>query len=292
MNAPVISVVAPVYNGQATVGEFLRRTWDTLQSLALPFEILLVDDGSTDRSLEHMQRALRLYPGTRVIQLAANYGQANAIAAGLRHARGEYCVVMDSDLQDRPEDIPALYRGILGRPCDMVIASRRHPNRSFLRNLTSVAFYLAANFLTTIRHPRCAGVFRIIRRSCLAPVLAPPMQPGTVLSRLHALGCTWRTMPLRREPRPNDHSGYTPRKLLSLGLSRLLVFGRVPARQVGNFGICAALYACAAGLRRHSLSLRLLGAALLGVSLVLKDANLLRPFTPRYKIRRIITEQP
>ena len=287
MTKPELSVVAPVYNGAGSIGEFMRRTWEALHQLGEPFEILLVDDGSTDDSVEVMRAGLRQCPGTSVIKLAANCGQSNAIAAGLSQARGEYCVVMDSDLQDRPEDIPALYRAIAESDVDMVIASRSQANASLVRNLASIAFYLAANHCTTVRNPRRAGVFRIIRGRCLGQVFAGPMRPGTVLSQLHAAGCTWRTIRLEREPRNDRRSGYSPRKLVMLALARLLVFGRVPPRRLGGAGICVALLLAA---RRKGFGGRLLAVLLLVVSLLLMDRRLLARFRPRFNIQSVITE--
>lgn len=292
MIQPVISVVAPVFNGEKTVREFIQRVWDVMQSIAAPFEILLVDDGSADESLDIMRAALHDYPGTRVIQLAGNFGQPNAIAAGLHSARGEFCVVMDSDLQDKPEDISALYQRILSSDVDMVIASRPHANMSLLRNLASIVFYKATNLLTTIRNPRCAGVFRILRRKRLQPLLDSPPQPGTVLSQLHARGCSWETMHLNREARDDHQSGYTCAKLLSLGLTRLIVFGKLPAKQAGGLGAGLSLFLLISGIRRRDHYRVMLAAPMLLIALCMCDNRFLSRFKPRYRIQNVYAGRP
>ncbi len=290
MTRPMISVVAPVFNGSDTIIEYMHRTWDTLQALNVPFEVLLVDDGSTDGSLIAMKRSLERYPGSKIVMLDKNYGQSNAIAAGLSQARGEFCVVMDSDLQDKPEDIPTLYQNILESDLDMVIASRSQSNSSAKRNLLSIAFYLAANRLTTIKNPPCAGVFRIIRSRCMKPIFSMPRQPGTLLSQLHARGCSWKTVHLERENRVEHQSSYTLCKLLTLAFTRILVFGKIPAGQMGNIGILKALFFYGAGVKRNSFCLKLFAGFILIVSLLMRDKNFLYRFKPKFKIQSVITE--
>ena len=282
-----ISVVAPVYNGEKTIVEFIRRTWETLHGMEKSFEILLVDDGSRDDTVQTIKQQMNQYPDIRIIKLAQNYGQPNAIAAGLTQARGRYCVVMDSDLQDKPEDLERLYRRILERQHDMVIASRPQSNQIFRRNLASIAFYVLSNRLTTIRNPRCAGVFRILRRSCLDDIFRKPVQPGTILSQLHAKGCSWSTIRLERETRRDNRSSYSVKKLIALALTRLLVFGRIPHEIVGIIGIvkAVALYSCT-----RSKPVRCLAVLIFIVSMIVKDRRLLQRFKPQFEIERIITE--
>ncbi len=241
MKAIEISVVAPVYNGAETIVEFMRRTWESLSQMNKPFEILLVDDGSRDGSVEIIRSQMERYNDITLVKLTGNFGQSNAIAAGLTRARGKYCVVMDSDLQDKPEDIEHLYRRILEKGHDMVIASRPQSNQILRRNLASILFYVLSNRLTTIRNPRCAGVFRILKRSCLDDIFRKPVQPGTILSQLHAKGCSWSTILLERETRHDNRSSYSVRKLLNLAFTRLLVFGRIPHNILGIIGIVKAV---------------------------------------------------
>ncbi len=281
MKSIQISVISPVYNGSRFITEFIRRTSEAMTRMELEYEILLVDDGSRDDSVQIIRQQMEQYNHIRLIKLIRNYGQSNAIAAGLTRARGKYCVVMDSDLQDKPEDIEVLYQRILDSQIDMVIASRPQSNQNLRRNLASIGFYLLSNRLTTIRNPRCAGVFRILRRDCLDPIFRKPIQPGTLLSQLHASGCSWATIKLERESRPGNRSTYSIRKLLALAMTRIFVFGRIPHQVLGLLGIAktVTIYSCTKN--RFLRTLAVIGFIL---SLLIKDKRFLCRFKPHFKI--------
>ncbi len=106
---PLVSIVAPVYNEEAVIGEFIRRSLNVADSLEqrYRFELVLVDDGSSDRSFELMQQEAGADPRVRLVELMRNYGQTPALQAGLDRAVGDIVVTMDSDLQHFPEEIPA-----------------------------------------------------------------------------------------------------------------------------------------------------------------------------------------
>src|SRR5262249_24835851 len=103
-----VSVVLPVHNEEGNLRELHRRLTTVLQSIGRPYEMVFVDDGSTDRSTEILRTLYREDPSVTVIELSRNFGHHLAITAGLDHATGDAVVLMDADLQDQPEEIPAL----------------------------------------------------------------------------------------------------------------------------------------------------------------------------------------
>src|SRR4051794_26117474 len=107
--AVALSVVSPVYRAESSLDELVTRLLAALEALAPTFEIVLVEDGSPDRSWERIVEAARRDPRVKGVRLSRNFGQHYAITAGLDLARGDHVVVMDCDLQDDPEDIAALY---------------------------------------------------------------------------------------------------------------------------------------------------------------------------------------
>ncbi|MCF7920342.1 MAG: glycosyltransferase family 2 protein [Candidatus Cloacimonetes bacterium] len=229
-----LSVIAPVFNGEKTIVEFILRTENTLRSLRLSYEMLLVDDGSNDDSLKMMQRLQQEYPALVIVKLQQNYGQSNAIAAGLSLAKGNFIVVMDSDLQDKPEDIIPLYNKLEKANVDMIIATRPEANVALWRNLGSIAFYQLSRILTRIKHPHSAGVFRIMNAECLVTLPEMLQKPGTILSQMHAAGISWKTISLPRDNRAAQKSNYTFRDMIKLALSRLLPFNRLPLQWLGK----------------------------------------------------------
>ncbi len=105
---PFLSVVAPVFNEGESVAPLVARLHETLSTLNRPYEVVLVDDGSTDGTWEQMKRAAEMYPAIRLIRLRRNFGQTAAMSAGFHEARGEIIVTLDADLQNDPADIPIL----------------------------------------------------------------------------------------------------------------------------------------------------------------------------------------
>src|SRR6266487_2736489 len=101
-----LSVVTPVYNGEASVAELCRRLGEVLPHIAMQHEIILVNDGSRDRSWEIISELSSRSPTVRGLNLMRNYGQHNALLCGIRAARGDFIVTMDDDLQHPPEEIP------------------------------------------------------------------------------------------------------------------------------------------------------------------------------------------
>jgi glycosyltransferase involved in cell wall biosynthesis len=126
-----LSVVIPIRNEAASLVELHRELTDTLARWGRPYEIIVVDDGSTDDSFETLARIHALDPRLRVIRLRRNFGQTAAFAAGFDHARGRYIVTMDGDLQNDPADIPTMIEA-LERGADIVCGWRRERKDTFL----------------------------------------------------------------------------------------------------------------------------------------------------------------
>ena len=138
-----ISVVAPMYNEEGCVSEFLRRTDAALRAIGVPHEIVIVSDGSTDGTDRLLREGAARYPSVRVLFLARNVGQCSALYAGIQASRGRAVVVTDGDLQHKPEDIPTLHTK-LREGYTLVSGSRRGRKESLLtKRLPS----LVANWL-------------------------------------------------------------------------------------------------------------------------------------------------
>ncbi|HEV3077857.1 MAG TPA: glycosyltransferase family 2 protein, partial [Thermoanaerobaculia bacterium] len=158
---PEISLVIPVYNEEPNLPPLAGEIRQTMQALGRPYEVLLVDDGSTDGSLATMIRLASQDPSLRVIRQARNAGQSAALDAGFRHARGAIVVTLDADLQNDPADIPLLLARLEGggsgatgeggkgaEPCDVVCGVRMGRRDSWVRRLSSGIANAVRNRLT------------------------------------------------------------------------------------------------------------------------------------------------
>ena len=230
-----ISIAIPVYNDEDVLKELYCRLNPVLQSISQSYEIIFIDDGSCDNSVDVLQELQFADHRIRIIRLASNFGQANAIAAGLEQCLGELIVIMDSDLSDRPEDIPILLKTLNNDKIEMVIAQRLERYDGVVNKLLSKVFFILSNLLTNIKHPRDVGVFRIIKRSSYQKIYHQTGLNGTILSRFYQAGISYETLNLPKDPRFAGTSGYTIRKKMHLALDRLLPHMKNPAvRQVRN----------------------------------------------------------
>ena len=159
---PEISVVAPVYNQHAaTLIELVRRLSVSVSKITEDFEIVLVDDGSVNDAWLTIGDMARDNPKVRGFHLARNFGQHVAITAGLDHASGNWVVVMDADLQDRPEVIPELYVKAQ-QGYDVVFVNRVQRPESFVYRMFAASFYLILNALSGQDYNRLQGNFSIV----------------------------------------------------------------------------------------------------------------------------------
>ena len=160
-----ISVVVPVYNSAKTLGDLYRRLVAVLDSLPGAWELVLVNDGSADRSWERLQELSRADPRVVSINLSGNFGQHNALMCGLRSSSGRYVVTMDDDLQHPPEEIPKLVKQVEETGAQAVLGSYGAKRHSPVRNagswLAKQAFFYAAGIPRSLRMTS----FRLIRRS-------------------------------------------------------------------------------------------------------------------------------
>ena len=216
-----LSIVVPVFNDEKVLQKFYQKSKSVIDSLTEKYEILFIDDGSADNSFQILKELQQNDKNIKILKLTGNFGQANAIAAGLDHSRNELIVVMDSDLQDRPEDIPKLISVLEKSDVQMVIANWVYRDDSFWKKVVSDIFIILSNLLTNIKQPLHARVFRVFTKEALETVKNFPDNSGTILSRFYRAKIDYTTVALFRD-RSSRKSNYNLRKLLQLALDRIL----------------------------------------------------------------------
>jgi dolichol-phosphate mannosyltransferase len=160
-----ISIVVPVYNEEENLPILIPKLMEILDGLGKPYEMIFVDDGSTDRSREFLREKASHYPQIHILGFRKNCGETAAGAAGLKEARGEVVITIDADLQNDPVDIPRML-GYL-RDYDMVTGWRQKRDDSWVKRITSKIANAIRNRLSgeTIRDSGCT--FRVYKRECL-----------------------------------------------------------------------------------------------------------------------------
>src|ERR1700736_4956143 len=222
----LLSVVAPVYNEEATIGEFYARVCNALDGL--DFELVLVDDGSTDASAPMLARLASLAPRVRIVYLSRNFGHQTALTAGLDHARGDAVVMLDADLQDPPELIPRMLDHWRAG-CDVVYAVReQRDGESAFKLATARWFYKLFDKLAAVELEPNSGDFRLLDRRALDALLSMRERNRFLRGMTVWVGYTQAAVPYRRDPRYAGQTKYTFSRMLRFSLDAISSFSHRP----------------------------------------------------------------
>ena len=246
-----LSVVVPIYNDQEVINELLRRLTAVVETIVKDYEIILVDDGSRDNSWAVMQEERAQRDHLRIARLSRNFGQQNSIAAGLSLTTKELIVLMDSDLQDRPEDIPTLIDALSAdKEATMAIAQWEERKDSRMKIAVSRLFQRVSNSITDIHTMPRLGIFRVMKKSVVDELKRFPEKTATAVSLLYFIGHKYVAVPLKRDARFAGKSGYNLRKMLALTFARIFSFSMFPIRMVTYMGalLCIGSMIAALGL--------------------------------------------
>lgn len=241
VNQKFFSVIVPVYNDEQVINELIIRLRPAMLKLAARFEIILIDDGSRDRSWAVINELCAAHDEITGIKLARNFGQQGAIKAGLDHSSGDYIVIMDSDLQDRPEDIHKLIESLEANNSSMAIAQWESREDSFFKKFVSWLFFAFSTRFTAIKIQPRLGIFRVIRKEVIDELKNFPEKSATPLSLLYYIGCDYSVVPLKRDARAAGSSGYNFRKMMSITTARVFSFSMFPIRMAIYSGALISL---------------------------------------------------
>ena len=202
MAEPYLSLVIPAYNEQENIEPLLSRVAGALSQLGREFEVLIIDDGSTDQTPKLLCDAMTKYPWLRVLRLSANSGQTAAFDAGFKSARGQVIATIDADLQNDPEEIPRLVSLMAG--CDMIAGWRQKRNDTWLRRMQSRIANRIRNWISRedIRDSACS--LKLYRRQCLEGLQLYKGMHRFMPTLVKMRGFTVREEPVKHSPR---HAG-------------------------------------------------------------------------------------
>ncbi|HEV2061220.1 MAG TPA: glycosyltransferase family 2 protein [Solirubrobacteraceae bacterium] len=236
----LVSVVVPMFNEESTTRELYRRVSAALAGEA--FELVAVDDGSTDATPAVLAELADADPRVKVVALSRNFGHQTALSAGLDHAAGAAVVMMDADLQDPPELIPAmLARWRDGSDVVYAVRTSREGETRFKR-ATARLFYRVLAKLSDVRLPPDAGDFRLLDRRAVDALLAMPERNRYLRGMTVWVGFTQTAIPYARAPRHAGTSRYPLRRMLRLSLDAISSFSHAPLQVATIMGfLCAAL---------------------------------------------------
>jgi dolichol-phosphate mannosyltransferase len=241
---PLLSVVVPAYNEAEVLPIFVDRLRPVLDGIGESYEVLVVDDGSTDATPAMLERIRREWPQTRVVRLRANSGHQAALSAGLARARGEWVASIDADLQDPPETIATMLAHARDQQVDVVYGVRtdRRSDSVFKRN-TAELFYRVVGRMVTHSGPSHAGDFRLMSRATVDAVNVLPEHHRVLRLVVPALGFPSDSVGYQRDARAAGKSKYPFMKMVRLSIDALTGFTTAPLRVATWFGIFGGLAA-------------------------------------------------
>ena len=235
-----ISVVLPVHNEEAILAELHRSLQAALGPITDDYEILFVDDGSRDCSWQTIQALGRADRRVRALRFSRNFGQHYGITAGLDYCDGDWVVVMDSDLQDRPEEIGRLYAKAQ-EGFDVVVARRGRRRDALLKRLTSRLFYSIFSYLTDTHYDSQVGNFRIVSRRVVESFRNVREQLRFFGGIVDWMGFPQAGIPVRHGERFAGRGTYNFRRLWHLAQDIVVAHSDKPLRLVVRFGFLISL---------------------------------------------------
>ena len=244
-DAPVdLSVVVPIFNEEAVLPLLVERLRPVADAWGVSYEVLCVDDGSTDATPVLLQRLRREWPQVRVLRLRANAGHQAAISAGLARARGAWVATIDADLQDPPETLGEMLSLARTEGVDVVYGVRtdRASDTAFKR-LSARAFYRSIRALSTVDAHVDAGDFRLMSRATVDAVNALPEHHRVLRLVVPALGFPSASVAYTRAPRAAGESKYPLGKMIRLSVDSLTGFSIAPLRFATWLGLLGGLAA-------------------------------------------------
>lgn len=244
---PHLSVVIPVYKAEAHLHELYARLKQSLELISEDFEIILVEDCGGDRSWEIIIQLAKQDPRVKGIQFSRNFGQHYGITAGLDHSSGDWVVVMDDDLQDLPEEIPALYNKAK-EGYDIVLAKRGKRQDPLLKRLVAWLFYKVFSYLSDVSYDAQVGNFRIVSRKVVSSFQLMREQLRFFGALIDWTGFSTTSINVKHGARWAGKSTYNFSKAWKLSIDAIIAYSDKPLRLSIKLGFTLALFAFIYGI--------------------------------------------
>lgn len=235
-----ISCIVPVYNEEAVIKKFIEKLHSILREISNYFEIIVIDDGSRDKTLEKIQALAKSYP-IKILGLSRNFGKEIALTAGLDHSQGEVTIILDADFQHPPELILSFIHH-WAEGYDMVYGLRDHrKSESYIKRNAARLFYWLMQKTTKIDMPNNAGDFRLMDRKIITALQQFPERTRFMKGLYEWVGFKKIGVPYEVNERAGGKSSWGFYKLTELAITGITSFSDVPLRVWGFIGFIISL---------------------------------------------------
>lgn len=237
-----ISIIAPVYNEQAVISNYIETTLKVLKQYVRHYELIIIDDGSTDSTLELCKKYAKDNKNIKILVFSRNYGHEFALTAGIDYCSGDYAILMDTDLQHPPSLIPKLIDKIK-EGYDIVNAKRmnRAYEKSWLKRKMATAFYAFSYKMTGFKLDSDVGNYKILTRKVINSLKKMKENSRHLLMLFAYIGFNTAEIPFECKTREAGESKYNYRKLTNLAIDSIISFSHRPLRYMS---ILAVIISC------------------------------------------------
>lgn len=243
-----LSVVVPIFNEEEVLPAFHRRLSAVLKSLPISYEVIYVDDGSRDHSLEILESLRYSNPWLGIATFSRNFGKEEAVSAGLHYSSGKCVVIIDSDLQDPPELIPSMLEAWRGGADVVNMRRTKRFGESPTKRFTAYLFYRVINLLSKVYIPPDVGDYRLLSRRAVNALNSMPERSRFMKGLFAWIGYRQAFIDYRRDPRQAGVSKWRYWKLWNFALEGITGFSIAPLKIASYIGFACALFALALGI--------------------------------------------
>ena len=242
------SVVVPVYNSEGSLEELHQRLSSTFEKMGESFEIIFVNDRSSDQSYAMLRQIHKSHPeNTTIIDLLKNYGQHNAIMCGFNYSQGEYVITLDDDLQNPPEEIPGLFEK-LQEGYDVVFGIPEEKNDKAYKNLGSLMIRKLNRKIFNLKDKLSFSSFRIIKREIVDEAKSIKTPFPYISGMLLTITSSVANHKVQHLARKYGRSNYNLPKLINLSFNLLINYSSIPLRIIAVFGVVISIISFIVGL--------------------------------------------
>lgn len=240
-DAPHISIIIPCHNEESVLTVLFERLVTALKPLAMTYEVLCINDGSTDNTLVMLHQLQKQHDTLTIIDLSRNFGKEAALSAGLDHAKGQAVILLDADLQDPPEEIPRMIAAWQNGHDVVLMHRQQRDSDSALKKLTATGFYRLHNRLTKTKIPENVGDFRLLDRKVVDIVTSLPERQRFMKGLLSWPGFQHTTLEYTRPERHSGKSSWNYWQLWNFALDGITAFSTAPLRLWTYIGVAVSL---------------------------------------------------
>ncbi len=244
----MLSLVIPIFNEEKLIDELIGRTVTALESFIADYEVIFVDDGSTDRSLGRILEWRKDNPRIKVLSLSKNFGHQAAYTAGLEHSKGEFVAMMDGDLQDPPELLAMMYEKIINENFDIVSGKKAGRKGNKGRNFSAWLFHFIFKNIGEIKNMENYGNFSMMKREAVDALLMMKEKVRYLPGLRTYIGFSQGYIEFVRDDRLKGEPKMSITKLLLLATDAIYSFSRFPIRFCLIIGTIGALIFLVAGI--------------------------------------------